>query len=126
MESIWSLRFHLFLTDQCVDCPQPSDEAGGSEPRAGAGAAGAAGAAEAAGAAGAAGAAAGRKAVVVTARVHPGETNSSWMMLGFLQFVTGPSPEAKVRNCGKVKVTSPRSKWHCLGQGIQGTQELGT
>lgn len=37
-----------------------------------------------------------KKAVVVTARVHPGESNSSWMMKGFLDFVTGSSPDAKV------------------------------
>ncbi|XP_047676108.1 cytosolic carboxypeptidase 2 isoform X1 [Tachysurus fulvidraco] len=35
-----------------------------------------------------------RQAVVVTARVHPGETNSSWMMQGFLEFLLGKSPDA--------------------------------
>ncbi|XP_058264110.1 cytosolic carboxypeptidase 2 isoform X1 [Hemibagrus wyckioides] len=35
-----------------------------------------------------------RRAVVVTARVHPGETNSSWMMQGFLEFLLGKSPDA--------------------------------
>mmetsp|Transcript_22889 Transcript_22889/g.35927 ORF Transcript_22889/g.35927 Transcript_22889/m.35927 type:complete len:357 (-) Transcript_22889:1638-2708(-) len=35
---------------------------------------------------------AGRKGVVVTARVHPGETNASWMMKGFLNYITGNSP----------------------------------
>ncbi|PIK57933.1 putative cytosolic carboxypeptidase 2 isoform X10 [Apostichopus japonicus] len=29
-----------------------------------------------------------KKGVVVTARVHPGETNASWMMKGFLDFIT--------------------------------------
>ncbi|XP_028815116.1 cytosolic carboxypeptidase 2 isoform X2 [Denticeps clupeoides] len=35
-----------------------------------------------------------KRAVVVTARVHPGETNSSWMMQGFLDFLLGDSPDA--------------------------------
>ncbi|KAM6936898.1 cytosolic carboxypeptidase 2 [Xenentodon cancila] len=37
-----------------------------------------------------------KKAVVVTARVHPGETNSSWMMEGFLDFLLGDSEDAQV------------------------------
>ncbi|XP_053497449.1 cytosolic carboxypeptidase 2 isoform X4 [Ictalurus furcatus] len=37
-----------------------------------------------------------RQAVVVTARVHPGETNSSWIMLGFLDFLLGKSPDARL------------------------------
>jgi len=36
-----------------------------------------------------------RKGVVLTARVHPGETNSSWMMKGVIDFLTGPSYEAQ-------------------------------
>ena len=39
-----------------------------------------------------------RKAVVLTARVHPGETNASWMMKGFLDFLLSGSKEAKVRS----------------------------
>lgn len=35
-----------------------------------------------------------KQAVVVTARVHPGETNSSWIMQGFLDFLLGDSPDA--------------------------------
>ncbi|KAJ8020790.1 Cytosolic carboxypeptidase 3 [Holothuria leucospilota] len=35
-----------------------------------------------------------KKGVVVTARVHPGETNSSWMMKGFLDFITSSDPVA--------------------------------
>lgn len=38
-----------------------------------------------------------KRAVVLTARVHPGETNGSWMMKGFIDFITGQSPDAKVR-----------------------------
>eukprot|EP00051_Salpingoeca_urceolata_P014282 m.181520 g.181520 ORF g.181520 m.181520 type:complete len:1103 (-) comp18039_c2_seq4:67-3375(-) len=37
-----------------------------------------------------------RRGIVVTARVHPGETNSSWMMKGFLDFITGDHPDAQV------------------------------
>ncbi len=37
-----------------------------------------------------------RRAVVITARVHPGETPASWIMKGFLDFVTGPSEAAKL------------------------------
>ena len=39
-----------------------------------------------------------KKGIVVTARVHPGETNSSWMMKGLLDFITGPSNTAKVKS----------------------------
>jgi hypothetical protein len=39
-----------------------------------------------------------KKGVVLTARVHPGETNSSWMMKGFLDFLMGNSPDAKVNH----------------------------
>lgn len=37
-----------------------------------------------------------KKAVVVTARVHPGETNGSWVMEGFLDFLLGDSDDAQV------------------------------
>ncbi len=36
-----------------------------------------------------------RRGIVVSARVHPGETNSSWMMKGLLEYITGQSPTAK-------------------------------
>ncbi|KAK7475648.1 hypothetical protein BaRGS_00033141 [Batillaria attramentaria] len=36
-----------------------------------------------------------KKAVVVSARVHPGESQASWMMKGLLEFVTGPDPVAQ-------------------------------
>jgi cytosolic carboxypeptidase protein 2/3 len=36
-----------------------------------------------------------KRFVFLFARVHPGETNSSFMMQGFLTFITGQSPEAK-------------------------------
>lgn len=37
-----------------------------------------------------------KKAVVITSRVHPGECNASWMMKGFLDYLTGSSADAKV------------------------------
>jgi hypothetical protein len=37
-----------------------------------------------------------KRAVVVTARVHPGESNGSWMMKGLLDFLTGPSRDAQI------------------------------
>lgn len=37
-----------------------------------------------------------KKAVVVTARVHPGESNASWMMEGFLDFLLGDSDDAQL------------------------------
>nr|XP_042104810.1 cytosolic carboxypeptidase 3 [Ovis aries] len=37
-----------------------------------------------------------RKAVILTARVHPGETNSSWIMKGFLDYILGNSSDAKL------------------------------
>jgi hypothetical protein len=38
----------------------------------------------------------GRKGVVLMSRVHPGESNSSWMMKGIIDFLVGPSLEAKL------------------------------
>lgn len=35
-----------------------------------------------------------RKGVVITGRVHPGETQASYMMRGFIDFITGPSEDA--------------------------------
>lgn len=43
-----------------------------------------------------------RKGIVITARIHPGETNASWMMKGFLDFLTGPSEDAEVQDTGLI------------------------
>lgn len=37
-----------------------------------------------------------RSVVIVTSRVHPGESNSSYMLQGFLDFITSDSDEAAV------------------------------
>ncbi|NXU58354.1 CBPC3 carboxypeptidase, partial [Turnix velox] len=37
-----------------------------------------------------------KKAVILTARVHPGETNSSWIMKGFLDYILGDSGTAQL------------------------------
>lgn len=37
-----------------------------------------------------------RMGVVITARVHPGETNSSWIMQGLIDFLISDSAHAKV------------------------------
>ncbi|XP_052763307.1 uncharacterized protein LOC128205605 isoform X4 [Mya arenaria] len=36
-----------------------------------------------------------KKAVVITGRVHPGESQASWMMRGVLDYITGPSLAAQ-------------------------------
>ena len=33
---------------------------------------------------------------MITARVHPGESNASWMMKGLLDFLTSAHPDAKL------------------------------
>lgn len=37
-----------------------------------------------------------KKAIILTARVHPGETNSSWVMRGFLDFILSDAPDAQL------------------------------
>mmetsp|Transcript_18907 Transcript_18907/g.62144 ORF Transcript_18907/g.62144 Transcript_18907/m.62144 type:complete len:711 (-) Transcript_18907:2680-4812(-) len=37
-----------------------------------------------------------RRGILLTARVHPGESQSSWMMKGVIDFLTGPSLDAKI------------------------------
>lgn len=37
-----------------------------------------------------------RGGVLVTARVHPGESNSSWMMQGLINWLTSDTPHAEV------------------------------
>ena len=36
----------------------------------------------------------GSKVAVISARVHPGESNASWMMEGFIEAITADTPEA--------------------------------
>ncbi|XP_008109930.2 cytosolic carboxypeptidase 2 isoform X1 [Anolis carolinensis] len=40
--------------------------------------------------------AAAKKVIVLSARVHPGETNSSWVMRGFLDFILSDAPDAQL------------------------------
>lgn len=37
-----------------------------------------------------------KKGVVLTARVHPGESNGSWMMKGAIDYLVSNTPEARV------------------------------
>lgn len=37
-----------------------------------------------------------KKAVVISARVHPGETPASYMMKGLIDFITGDTKAAQV------------------------------
>jgi murein tripeptide amidase MpaA len=37
-----------------------------------------------------------RKGVFISARIHPGESNSSFMMKGIIDFLTSDAPEARV------------------------------
>lgn len=55
-----------------------------------------------------------KRAVVVTARVHPGETNGSWMMEGFLDFLLGDSDGARLlRDTFVFKVRKVSVKSRC-------------
>jgi len=46
-----------------------------------------------------------KRGVVITGRVHPGESNASWMMKGVLDFLTGDSEEAQtLRNLFVFKI----------------------
>lgn len=60
-----------------------------------------------------------RRGVWISARVHPGETNASWMMKGVIDFVTGPSAVAKELREGFVfKVRAALA--HCSGTRCSG------
>lgn len=37
-----------------------------------------------------------RKGIVISSRVHPGESNSSYMMKGIIDYLTGPTLNAKI------------------------------
>jgi len=46
-----------------------------------------------------------KKGVFISSRVHPGESNSSWMMKGIIDFLVSSSPEAQVlRDCFVFKI----------------------
>ena len=46
-----------------------------------------------------------KKGVFISARVHPGESNSSWVMKGLIDFLTSQEPEARVlRDCFVFKI----------------------
>ena len=46
-----------------------------------------------------------KKGVFISARVHPGESNSSWMMKGIIDYLTSSAPEAQVlRDCFVFKI----------------------
>lgn len=51
---------------------------------------------------------AGKQGIVVTARVHPGETNSSWIMRGLLLHITGSTQSAEVSFQLAFEITSGR------------------
>lgn len=53
--------------------------------------------------------------VVVSARVHPGETNASWMMKGMLDFLTSGHHIAEVL----VVSSFPQTKWIIVNQPCQ-------
>jgi len=36
-----------------------------------------------------------RKAIILTARVHPGESNASWMMHGIIEFLVSDDEKAQ-------------------------------
>ena len=36
-----------------------------------------------------------KKGIFISARVHPGESNASWMMKGVIDFLVGSTPEAR-------------------------------
>ena len=36
-----------------------------------------------------------KKGVFISARIHPGESNSSWMMKGVIEYLVGNTPEAR-------------------------------
>ena len=46
-----------------------------------------------------------RKSVIMTSRVHPGETNASWMMNGVIDFLVSEDPQAQhLRNTFVFKI----------------------
>lgn len=60
-----------------------------------------------------------KRAVVVTARVHPGETNGSWMMEGFLDFLLGDSDDARLlRDTFVFKVRKVSVKKQMFGEKV--------
>jgi hypothetical protein len=57
-----------------------------------------------------------KKGVVITARVHPGETPSSWIMKGIIDFLTGESNQARVRTAFTLSTfffSEIKHEWGC-------------
>ncbi len=44
---------------------------------------------------------------MITARVHPGESQSSWVAKGLIDFLTGPSAEAQILYASFVQSRAP-------------------
>lgn len=60
--------------------------------------------------------------VVISARVHPGETNASWMMKGMLDFLTSGHHIAEVTSSfhSSVQIRSQTHFWHVIDSPLIG------
>ena len=67
-----------------------------------------------------------KKTIILSSRVHPGETVSSWMIRGSLFFLTGPSPLAEALRQRYVFVIIPMLNPDGVIQGNYRTSLLGS